>query len=353
MGFGISTREVMAGDRAGTVYVLEDAGGSARAEVWPSHGFNCLRWQVRLGDGSWGDLLYAAPDWEQNPVPTRSGHPILFPFPNRLRHGRFDFAGKTYQLPLNESTGTHAIHGFTPRTPWRIAGAEASVHSAALTGELRLSTDLPGAELLWPADFALAVTYRLLPDRLRVEARVTNPDTRPLPWGIGYHGYFRIPTAAGADVSSYVVRAAGNRLWDAEGNIPTGNRRPVAGETDFRYGRLLGELPLDHLYGMLGSYRADPDGLCEVANLSAPPAPGRLSVWVSAEFRELLLFTPPHRRAVAVEPYTCATDAASLASAGIDSGWVVLPPGGSAGVVVEYRWEANSQAGPAGGASRE
>jgi aldose 1-epimerase len=347
MSFSISTRAVTAGDRAGTAYCLEDAAGRCRAEIWPTHGFNCLRWQVRLPDTNWGDVFYVAPDWETNPVPTRSGHPILFPFPNRMRAGRFTFAGTTYQLPLNESTGTHAIHGFTPRNPWRVVGAEATENHAALTGEFRLSTDRPDALGLWPADFSFAVTYRLSPDRLRVEGRVTNVDSKPLPWGLGYHGYFRVPTAAG-DVSGTVVRAGGNRLWEAVGGIPTRSRRPVFGETDFRAGRQLGALSLDHLFGMVGSYRSDPDGLCEVANLSAPPAEGGLSVWVSAEFRELLLFAPPHRQAVAVEPYTCAADAASLSAVGVDSGWVVLPPGGVATTVVEYRWEPSFRAPDAG-----
>ena len=30
--------------------------------------------------------------------PTRSGFPILFPFPNRIRDGKFDWQGNTYQL---------------------------------------------------------------------------------------------------------------------------------------------------------------------------------------------------------------------------------------------------------------
>lgn len=342
MGFGISTREVRAGDRTGTAYLLEDAAGQARAEVWPTHGFNCLRWQVRLPDTNWGDLFFVAPDWETNPVPTRSGQPILFPFPNRLRFGRFVFDGKVYQLPLTESSGTHAIHGFTPRHPWRVTGAEAADHHAAVTGEFRLSVDFPEALTYWPADFALAVTYRLFPDRLRVEGRVANVDTRPLPWGLGYHPYFRVPTAVGADVSGYAVRAAGTRVWEADGGLPTGVRRPVFGETDFRPGRRVDDLTLDTLFGAVGGFRADPGGLCEIAHLSAPPAAGAVSVWVSAEFRELLLFTPPHRRAVAVEPYTCSTDAANLAAAGVDSGWVVLPPGGVAATLVEYRWELNS-----------
>ena len=83
--FHITTREAQAGQFSGSVYTLADQAESVRAEVWPFLGMNCLRWQVRNPDGSWGNLLYAAPDWEANPVPTRSGHPVLFPFPNRMK----------------------------------------------------------------------------------------------------------------------------------------------------------------------------------------------------------------------------------------------------------------------------
>jgi aldose 1-epimerase len=55
-------------------------------------------------------------------------------------------------------------------------------------------------------------------------------------------------------------------------------------------------------------------------------------------FRELVLFTPPHRQAVAIEPYTCSADAANLAERGIDSGWRVLPAGSEWEAAVEYRW---------------
>jgi aldose 1-epimerase len=56
-------------------------------------------------------------------------------------------------------------------------------------------------------------------------------------------------------------------------------------------------------------------------------------------FRELVLFTPPHRQAIAIEPYTCSADAANLAARGIDSGWRILPLSGEWEAAVEYRWE--------------
>ena len=149
MAFEINVSQGKAGDRSGDVYELTN--GTARAEVWPMWGFNCLKWQISQ-NGKWADILYHMPDWETNPVPTRSGQPILFPFPGRLRDGRLTLDGKTYQLPLNDSTKQHAIHGFTPRNPWRVTDHNYCDESdcASVTGEFQLSKDLPDSLPLWP-----------------------------------------------------------------------------------------------------------------------------------------------------------------------------------------------------------
>ena len=51
---------------------------------------------------------------------------------------------------------------------------------------------------------------------------------------------------------------------------------------------------------------------------------------LGTDFRELVVFTPPHGRSVCLEPYTCVTDAANLAQQTSDTGWRELPPGASA-----------------------
>ena len=38
-------------------------------------------------------------------------------------------------------------------------------------------------------------------------------------------------------------------------------------------------------------------------------------------FREIVVYTPPGRNAVCLEPYTCVTDAINLQQRGIDAGW--------------------------------
>lgn len=334
MPFSIHTRPVHAGGRDDVAIELN--GESSRAEVWPRFGFNCLRWQVRRADGEWGDVIYCDPGWVQNPVPTRSGHPILFPFPNRLRNGRFVHEGHEYQLPLTDATGTHAIHGFAPRVPWRVLATGVSSDSAFVTGQLRLSEDLPLSLEHWPADFVLTVTYRLAEMSLTVEAVVENPDSRSLPFGLGYHPYFRCPNVSEPTADKMILCATPDSMWELVDSFPTGRKVSVFSEYDFRAPRRIGSRPIDHLYttDSARSVGTESDALQSVAWLGHESATGRVVVSADAAFRELLLFVPPHRRAVAIEPYTCATDAAHLP----DSGWQTLPAGGRFSAVVRYEW---------------
>jgi aldose 1-epimerase len=340
MAFDVRVKERTAGDKSGEVYELIDTAGTVRAEVWPQCGFNCLKWQVRQSDGTWADILFHMPDWDANPVPTRSGHPILFPFPGRLRDGRFTFDGKTYQLPLTDNTKLHSIHGFTPRNKWRVADSNGDSDFAFVTGEFSLSKNLPDALAFWPADFVLSVTYRLYADKLRVDAKVENRGAGRMPFGLGYHGYFRLPGVTDADVRNYVLQANVNEIWEAENNLPTGWRKELPAALDFRAPRAVGATALDNVFTGVSGAEAQNSGLIEMARLSHPAASGGLRVLADKSFRELVLFTPAHRGAVAIEPYSCSADAANFWARGIDSGWRVLEKGGEWEGAVEYRWDA-------------
>jgi aldose 1-epimerase len=78
------------------------------------------------------------------------------------------------------------------------------------------------------------------------------------------------------------------------------------------------------------------DGLHECGAIEGAPGV-TLRVLCSAGYREMVVFTPAHREAFCIEPYTCTTDAANLQARGIDAGWLTLPPGGRWSGVVEMR----------------
>jgi aldose 1-epimerase len=336
MFYHIETEERSAGGRSGTVYVLRHNGG-AMAELWPAHGFNCLRWRLTANEGV-HDMLFASDEWETNPVPTRSGVPILFPFPNRIRDGAFSFGGKEYRLPQNDSTKKNAIHGFAPRHPWRVRGYNADEHSAWIHGDFQISVDAPESAGLWPSDATLSVIYRLTKRALRLEIKVVNSGAAPLPFGLGFHPYLRFP-CSDETVDHWKLLAPARSIWQCVDNLPTGERRPVTDELNWNSPRQLAGTQLDTLYTDLGAIAEQPDGLLLRAELGHAHYPGALQVWTTADFRDSVLFTVAHRRAVCIEPYTCATDAIHLAERKIDAGWKVLPVGGDWSGIVEFRWE--------------
>ena len=323
----IGTRSAGGGSQA--VFLLSDATGANRAEVWPSLSCNCLRWSV-AGSAGPLELLYVAPDWQSNPIPTRSGNPVLFPFPNRIRDGRFTWDGKEYQLPINGPNGRHAIHGFACRKKWRVLESSSSPAKAWVTAQFQGSIDAPETLAYWPADYRITLTIELEPNRLTFVARMDNPDAKPLPFGLGYHPYFAVPFAAGGECS---VSSPARAMWKLVENVPTGQIVPPPPDHDLRTPRRIADLHLDDVYTDFGPQT----GLSRQGRIEQPEV-GAMEVWTSPGFRELVAFTPPHRKAICLEPYTCTTDAANLQARGIDAGWRVLMPGDAVTEVVEYRF---------------
>ena len=339
MLYQIETSTRTAGNWTGPVVQLKHPLGHGSAEIWTANGFNCLSWKI-ASEGKLHDVLYSAPDWNTNPVPTRSGVPILFPFPNRIKDGNFRFLGQEYQLPQNDSTKQNAIHGYAPRYPWRIVDQGTTDFSAWVTGQFRPALDAPEVEKYWPGDYVLNITYRLGLNSLRIEAKVFNPASIPLPFGLGFHPYFRFPLAsADSDISRYRFLMPAGSIWPLVDSLPTGERLPVPEEIDWSRSKLLGDVALDTLYGDLHSYDEPNGDLLPRAQLRHADLPGSLQVWTTKEYREMVLFTPAHRKAFCIEPYTCPTDAIHLAEKGIDSGWIQIDPGQEWSAVVELRWD--------------
>ncbi len=312
----------------GRVAVLEDGRGGA-VEVWPALGFNAYRWVTASG----AEMLYADPQLFENGRPTRSGIPVLFPFPNRIRGGGFTWDGKPYRLPPNDPAGKNAIHGFACRAAWRVIDEGAGADAAWLTGEFQLSRDAPAAVPLWPADARLRLTYRLRANSLRLEAAVDAPGGAALPFGLGYHPYFAL-AAFGGEPAMVMVPA--QRYWELVENLPTGVRKPVDDARDLRTDRPYAELALDDVLTDLPPPPADAHtelGLVGVVrHATGRPA---LRVYAGPDFRDAVVFTPPHRQAFCIEPYTCVTDAVNMPWAGDAAGWKVLAPGETWRGVVE------------------
>src|SRR5438477_230253 len=86
---------------------------------------------------------------------------------------------------------------------------------------------------LHDADYRLRVTYRLSERILRVEATADNPDTKPLPFGVGYHPYFALAPFGGPQA---VLTVGASKIWELDENLPTGKLLDVDERRDLRHG---------------------------------------------------------------------------------------------------------------------
>ena len=303
-----------------TPIILTSAKSGAAARILPEAGFNLYQLQIPVGSRT-VDVLDATPDFETTGQhPTRSGIPLLFPFPNRIRGAKYNWDGREYVLDRIHQDGQgNAIHGLVVDRPWRVIERE----DDAVVGQFQLSVDAPDRRHVWPADFVFEVRYELHEAALRCDVRVANPDRVPLPFGFGTHSYFKVPLSAGSRRDDCLMQAPAAEEWELVNCLPTGKRRPVSGKTDLREGQELKDLKLDDaLTGLSAKGK-------QIETVVMDPAAG-LEVRQSFDtaFSELVVYTPPHGRSVCLEPYTSTTDAIHLSQQGIACGWRVLAPGG-------------------------
>jgi aldose 1-epimerase len=174
----------------------------------------------------------------------------------------------------------------------------------------------------YPFTLDLSIEYMLSANGLSVQTTATNVGHDRCPYGCGAHPYLSVGTAT---VDATVLRAPGRTVLQADGRgIPTG-ATPVAGtEYDFREPRAVADTKLDH--GFTDLERGE-DGLARV-ELTNPDLAAALAVWVDESFPYLMLFTGDlpevERRALAVEPMTCAPNAFRSGES-----LIVLEPGDS------------------------
>jgi aldose 1-epimerase len=304
------------------VIALKDPRSGSTARIAPALGFNCFQFRARVGDEEL-DVIDAAPAFaDGNERPSGHGIPILFPFPNRISEGRFTWNDRAYEIPSSNAAYDHtgnAIHGFCLDRPWRVT----SRGDDFAVGTFRLSTDAPDRLAYWPADFEIEVRYQVRGPSLRSDIRISNPGNKPLPWGFGTHPYFKLPLGSKSRPAQCLVQAPTSEEWELVDCLPTGRRLPVSEDKDLREGAYFDLLHLDDVLTGL-----PPEAMSVECAVIDEPAGLQVAQRCDRIFREIVVYTPPNRPAVCLEPYTCVTDAINLDRRGVDAGWRVLAPGG-------------------------
>jgi aldose 1-epimerase len=284
--------------------------GGLEARIAPHAGANLFSLKVD------GIELLAQPASLAELATSPAGTPVLFPMPNRVRDGVFEFEGRKFSFEPN--SGAHYIHGLVRRRPWMVEPLDAALSSASLSVEWDAAQ--PDFER-FPLPHRLALTFGLHAGGLAIDYRVDNLGPERLPFGFGLHPWFRVPGPR-EDVRLQIPAA---QRMETEDKLPSGRFLELDGTPfDLRRPTSLAGLDLDDVYVGLDT--------------ATPPSfewrePGiRVTLGGSPEFTHLVVFTPPGRPVFCIENQTSSTDAHNLFARGLarESHLQIVEAGGSA-----------------------
>jgi aldose 1-epimerase len=223
------------------------------------------------------------------------GYPsaVMFPFASRVRDGQYIFEGQTYQLPINEPARNNAIHGFMAKRAFEVIDQHTDSQSAKIVLRHIYSGDFAG----YPFPCTLDICYQLTDSGcFNIEYKVTNTGQNTLPFGVGWHPYFNLGNES---VDQLAIHIPANEILLLDDKMMPSNTILLEKQADGWIN--LDGRQLDNCFPLQPSDQ----GLSTF--LYAKNLDLTLKIWQETGFERynyLVVFTPPNRKQVAIEPIT-------------------------------------------------
>jgi len=292
-----------------TEYVIQESTSGNRIVIIPELG-GIVR-QISLRKNLTLFSVLKTPPTPQTLIEdTQSASGLLFPFASRIPEGKYKFFGKEYQLEQNEPGTTNAIHGLVRKQHFRLE--EQSAHSDQASIKLSFSLkDIEG----YPFEVSFSVLYTLhLDGRFVLTYEAKNTGNEPCPVMFGWHPYFHLGHET---ADAWKISIPSDHIVDFDDNmIPVGTK-PFTNDQPM----LLYRKVLDNCFIV----KTDSD--TAVTDLISENQHVTLRIEQEtgqSKFNYLVVYTPPAKDCVAIEPLTGNVNAFNNGE-----GLNVLAPGNS------------------------
>ena len=214
---------------------------------------------------------------------TRYNSAILFPFPNRIANGKYEFKDTTYQLDINETALNNRLHGHVYNKSFTIKEQICSENSAKITFNYSNNETEKG----FPFPYNINITYTFTNNKISLDFDVQNIGTNTFPFGLGWHPYFKTK-----NINESILNFEAEKQYFVNKNmIPTE-------ETSLKF-----KTPLQ----VKDTFLDD----CFITNNSQSSFK-TTDYKINIDFSSvspnsfLQVYTPPTRDCIAIEPMTCA-----------------------------------------------
>jgi aldose 1-epimerase len=241
----------------------------------------------------------------------------LSPFVCRLRDGKYKIDDEAFEINKKFGDG-NAIHGLLYNKPFKIVSEFADDNQASVSLRYHFNKEDAG----YPFDYVCEVRYTLTPQNvLQVETTILNLDTVEIPIADGWHPYFQL---GGNDINDYQIDVSTTSMVAFDDRLlPTGE---LIHDPSWFNQTTLGMLELNNCYVV------EPVEQNPAAFLYNPANEAFVAIYTNSRYPYLQLYTPPHRKSIAIENLSAAPDCFNNGM-----GLVMLTPNQSQTFTVWYR----------------
>ena len=243
----------------------------------------------------------------------------LSPFVCRLQHGKYTFDHTDYTIE-GFYLGEHAIHGLLFNASFKIIETKSTELEASVTFIHQYQGTDPG----YPFPFTVQITWKLKGgNTLQVSTKATNNHSSAIPFSDGWHPYFVMGETIDTATLSFTTN---KQLEFSEDLLPTGN---MIEDNRFIAGQKMEGVFLDNCF--LLDMSSETKQHCTLKNETVT-----LTIAPDKHYPYLQIYTPPHRKSIAIENLTSAPDSFNN---GI--GLLVIEPNQTLEFVTNYSLTAN------------
>ncbi len=240
----------------------------------------------------------------------------LSPFVCRMRDGLYHFAQNDYSIE-KFYLGKHAIHGLIYDAPF----LPEHIHADETSARVVLKFEYRAADKGYPFFYDCLVKYELSADnRLNIHTQVTNRDKGHIPVSDGWHPYFSF----GGKIDDLQLEFQSKEIVEFDEDLlPTGKLTRYEEFTSLKH---VGITELDNCF--TANFAE-----CQPMLVLRDPAKNlQLEIIPGKSYPYLQIYTPPHRKSIAIENLSSAPDAFNNGM-----GLITLAPGECADFATIYQ----------------
>lgn len=288
------------------------------AEILPAHGAMLHAFGATTNAGETINVIdsyQTATDLSENYEGLGFKGAKLSPFVCRLQNGSYQLHEQDYKVD-SFYMDEHAIHGFMYAKPFT------RIHQQETNGLIAATFlhEYDGHNKGFPFPYSLQVTYELSADAtLTIRTTATNTGSEVIPMSDGWHPYFTLGNSIN---DLWLQIKASNMLEFDEDLLPTGNVVPA---TQFAELQPIGDTTLDNSF-TADFAQSQPMVVLEQKGVLT------LEIYPAESYRFIQVYTPGHRKSIAIENLSSAPNAFNN---GI--GLIYLLPGENAQFETAYK----------------